>query len=103
MVPPEWIFKLSVDELQWELMRELCEDYGYVVEGKGAGMVRKYGITTASAHDGKMRAPMLSGDEDWAFGDKAYGYAENSGFLERIGVGDGLMRRHYMVKSTVGG
>lgn len=82
----------------WTCKGKKRDYFGYkahIGADEGSGIVRKYTMTVAGVYDGKILEPLLSGDEEWAFGDKAYGYAENSGLLERLGIGDGLMRRHY--------
>lgn len=54
-------------------------------------LVRRIEMTPANVHDGKMFAAVLSGDEKWAFADKAYDSWENEKILESKGISNGIM------------
>ena len=58
---------------------------------QGSELVRKIAMTPAHIHDGNMFESALSGDEDWAFADKAYDSKKNHKILERKGVGNGIL------------
>jgi IS5 family transposase len=58
---------------------------------QGSELVRKISMTPAHVHDGNMLEPALSGDEDWAFADKAYDSKKNSKILEDKGIGNGIL------------
>lgn len=54
-------------------------------------LVRKAIMTSANVPDGKMLESALSGDEKWAFADKAYDSWENEKILEKKGIVNGIM------------
>lgn len=54
-------------------------------------LVRKIEMTPANIHDGKMLEPVLSGDEEWVFADKAYDSAKNHEVLKERGIGNGIL------------
>ena len=58
---------------------------------QGSELVRKISMTAAHVHDGNMLESALSGDEDWAFADKAYDSKKNHKILERQGIGNGIL------------
>jgi|GEM_PF-5650578 len=50
-------------------------------------------MTPAHVHDGQMLGHLLSGDEGWAFADKAYDSLENAQMLKEKGVSNGVLIR----------
>ncbi len=58
---------------------------------QGSELVRKIEMTSANVHDGKMFESALSGDEKWAFADKAYDSWENEKILEKKGISNGIL------------
>jgi IS5 family transposase len=54
-------------------------------------LVRRIEMTPANVHDGKMLGRVLSGDEKWAFADKAYDSAENDEVLQQKGIHNGIL------------
>lgn len=54
-------------------------------------LVRRIAMTSANVHDGKMFESALSGDEEWAFADKAYDSWENGEILEKKGILNGIL------------
>lgn len=54
-------------------------------------LVRRIEMTPANVHDGKRFEAALSGDEKWAFADKAYDSWENEKILEKKGISNGIM------------
>lgn len=58
---------------------------------QGSELVRKLEMTPANVHDGRMFESALSGDEKWAYADKAYDSWENAQILERKGICNGIL------------
>lgn len=58
---------------------------------QGSELIRTLETSSADLHDGEAFGALVVGDEAKVYGDKAYGSQKNRDFLERIGVGDGLM------------
>jgi IS5 family transposase len=56
-------------------------------------LIRKVIMTPASTHDGEMLDQLISGDEEWAFADKAYDSEKNQRILERKGVKNGILMK----------
>jgi len=54
-------------------------------------LVRKISMTPAHVHDGNMFESALSGDEDWAFADKAYDSKKNHKILEEKEISNGIL------------
>ena len=48
-------------------------------------------MTPAHVHDGNMLESALSGDEDWAFADKAYDNKKNHKLLKEQGISNGIL------------
>ncbi len=57
----------------------------------GSELVRRIAMTPGNVHDGKMLESTLSGDEEWAFADKAYDSWENEKILERKSIRNGIL------------
>ncbi len=58
---------------------------------QGSGLIRRLLTTTAALHDSLAFKGLISGDEEAAYGDKAYGSKAHREWLEEIGVKDRLM------------
>jgi IS5 family transposase len=58
---------------------------------QGSELVRKISMTSAHVHDRNMFEFALSGDEDWAFADKAYDSKKNHKILEEKGISNGVL------------
>jgi IS5 family transposase len=58
---------------------------------QGSELVRKISMTPAHVHDGNMFESALSGDEAWAFADKAYDSKKNQKILEVKRIGNGIL------------
>lgn len=58
---------------------------------QGSELIRKIEMTPAHVHDGQMLGQVLSGDEDWAFADKAYDSKENEELLRVKEVNNGVL------------
>lgn len=56
-------------------------------------LIRRIAMTPAHVHDGEMLGSVLSGDEDWAFADKAYDSAKNHEILERKNIKNGILMK----------
>jgi IS5 family transposase len=56
-----------------------------------SGFVRRFEMTPAHVHDGEMLKQVLSGDEEWAFADKAYDSAKNHNILRENEIQDGIL------------
>jgi transposase, IS5 family len=54
-------------------------------------LIRRVVMTPAHVHDGKMLDQVVSGDEEWAFADKAYDSAKNHQILEGKNVKNGIL------------
>jgi len=59
-------------------------------------LIRRIAITPAHVHDGEMLGQVISGDEEWAFADKAYDSAKNHKILEKKNIKNGIL-----IKATV--
>lgn len=60
---------------------------------QGSELIRKITMTPAHVHDGEMLSHVLSGDESWAFADKAYDSAKNHNILSEKGIGNGILMK----------
>ena len=56
-------------------------------------LVHRICMTPAHVHDGKMLGQALSGDEQWAYADKAYDSEENAVLLHQKGIHNGILMR----------
>ena len=56
-------------------------------------LIRKVAITPAHVHDGEMFGAVISGDEEWAFADKAYDSAKNHELLEKSNIKNGILMK----------
>jgi len=56
-------------------------------------LIRKIAMTPANVHDGEMFGAVMSGDEDWAFADKAYDSVKNHDLLESRGIKNGILMK----------
>ena len=54
-------------------------------------LIRKVQMTPASVYDGKVFAPLVNGDEEWVFADKAYDSKENGETLQKRNIENGIM------------
>ena len=55
-------------------------------------LIRKIEMTPAHVYDGHMLGQLISGDEDWAFADKAYDSKKNARILRVKGLKNGILR-----------
>jgi IS5 family transposase len=60
---------------------------------QGSELIRKIAITPAHVHDGEMLGQVISGDELWAFADKAYDSAKNHNILQEKNIGNGILMK----------
>lgn len=58
---------------------------------QGSELIRRIAMTPAHVHDGEMLGQVLSGDELWAFADKAYDSAKNHKILEEQKIQNGIL------------
>jgi IS5 family transposase len=56
-------------------------------------LIRRIAMTPAHVHDGEMLEQVLSGDEDWAFADKAYDSEKNQNILKKKKIGNGILMK----------
>lgn len=56
-------------------------------------LIRRVAMTPANVHDGKMLKAGLSGDEEWAYADKAYDSEENSRTLSEMKIHNGILMK----------
>jgi len=56
-------------------------------------LIRRVVMTPAHVHDGEMLGRVISGDELWAFADKAYDSAKNHKILEEKNVENGILMK----------
>lgn len=54
-------------------------------------LIRRLEMTPAHVHDGEMLGAVISGDEEWAFADKAYDSTKNDRILEERKVKNGIL------------
>jgi IS5 family transposase len=54
-------------------------------------LIRKIAMTPAHVHDGEMFGQVISGDELWAFADKAYDSAKNHQILHEKKIENGIL------------
>ena len=60
---------------------------------QGSELIRRVAMTPAHVHDGEMLGQVLSGDELWAFADKAYDSAKNHKILQEKNVENGILMK----------
>ena len=65
---------------------------------QGSGLIRRLLTTTAAVHDSLAFKGLICGDEDAAYGDKAYGSKAHREWLKQLGIKDQLM--HKAAKNT---
>jgi IS5 family transposase len=58
---------------------------------QGSELIRRTAMTPAHVHDGEMLGQVISGDEDWAFADKAYDSKKNHDILESRNIHNGIL------------
>lgn len=58
-----------------------------------SGLIRRVVMTPAHVHDGEMLGEVISGDELWAFADKAYDSKKNHKILEAKNVENGILMK----------
>jgi IS5 family transposase len=56
-------------------------------------LIGRIAMTPAHVHDGEMLGQVISGDEDWAFADKAYDSAKNEKILLEKNVKNGILMK----------
>ena len=56
-------------------------------------LIRRIAMTPAHVHDGEMLGKVISGDEEWAFADKAYDSAKNHKILQEKNVENGILMK----------
>jgi transposase, IS5 family len=70
--------------------------FGYkahVAVDQGSGLVRRALLTSAKINDSEVADQLICGDEQAVYADKAYDCAARRQLLQRLGIGDGIMRR----------
>ena len=65
-------------------------------------LIRRIAMTPAHVHDGEMLRQAISGDEGWAFADKAYDSAKNHKILEEKGIRNGILMKGTVKRKLVG-
>ena len=65
-------------------------------------MIRKIAMTPANVHDGEMFGQVLSGDEKWAFADKAYDSEKNHKILEGQNIRNGILIKGTRKRKLIG-
>lgn len=60
---------------------------------QGSELIRRIAMTPAHVHDGEMLGQVISGDELWAFADKAYDSAKNHKILQEKNVENGILMK----------
>lgn len=56
-------------------------------------LIRRVVLTPANVHDGEVMGYVISGDEQWAFADKAYDSAKNHKILEEKKIKNGILMK----------
>lgn len=59
-------------------------------------------MTPAHVHDGEMFGQVLSGDEKWAFADKAYDSEKNHKILEEQNIRNGILIKGTRKRKLIG-
>lgn len=70
--------------------------YGYKVHvgmDQNSELIRRTDLTPANVHDSRMLKPMVSGDEEAVYADKAYDSKEHSDWLDSQGIIDRILIR----------
>lgn len=65
-------------------------------------LIRKIAMTPAHVHDGEMLRNVLSGDEKWAFADKAYDSEKNHKVLEEQNIQNGILIKGTRKRKLIG-
>lgn len=60
---------------------------------QGSELIRKIVMTPAHVHDGEMFQHVVTGDESWAFADKAYDSEKNHTVLREKGIENGILMK----------
>jgi transposase, IS5 family len=79
----------------WAVKNEVST-YGYkghIGVDEGSNLIRGVEFTSGDFHDSQCFAPLVQGDEQTVYADKAYGSQENRTLLKEHKIGDGLMYR----------
>lgn len=63
----------------------------YVGVDQDSELIHRIAMTPAHVHDGEMFGQVLSGDEEWAFADKAYDNEKNHKILEEQNTRNGIL------------
>lgn len=69
---------------------------------QGSELIRKIAMTPAHVHDGEMLGSVLSGDELWAYADKAYDSAKNNDILEKKNIKNGILMKGHAGRKLSG-
>jgi IS5 family transposase len=64
---------------------------GHIGLDEDSELIRQADLTPANEHDGGQFEKMISGDEEWAYADKAYASQERSAWLREHGIEDGIL------------
>ena len=70
--------------------------FGYkmhIAVDQESGLLRRALLTSAKVNDSEVGDELICGDEQIVYADKAYDSAARRELLERLGIGDGIMRR----------
>lgn len=65
-------------------------------------LIRKIAMTPAHVHDGEMLRQVVSGDEKWAFADKAYDSEKNHKILEEQNILNGILIKGTRKRKLIG-
>lgn len=65
-------------------------------------LIRKIVMTPANVHDGEMLGQVISGDEKWAFADKAYDSEKNHKILQDKNIENGILMKGTCVRKLNG-
>jgi transposase, IS5 family len=60
---------------------------------QGSELIRRIVLTPAHVHDGEMLRQVVTGDEDWAFADKAYDSTKNHQILHEKNIENGILMK----------
>lgn len=64
---------------------------GHIGLDEESELIRKANLTPANEHDSTQFEAMISGDEEWAYADKAYASQERSDWLTKQKIEDGIL------------
>lgn len=66
---------------------------GHIGVDQESELIRKIFMTPAHVHDGEVFCHVLSGDESWAFADKAYDSSKNHQILQEKNKSNGILMK----------